>query len=194
MYLEIIEIGGDMVEEEKQYSKYFWKVDLKGFASAIRTSKPEKNKKQRNEDRAKSGRSQEAELKQLSVLSYILDNIRSKDNTFSLTYEEIANYTGVSKDTVVRIINLLGAKDFIRRKHNGTYMVNPRKMVWGRDDKRDTLAEIYDEAKQFGNMRKRREPNKKSQPESPDNQPCGDDSPSSSGSDDGAESHGDGTD
>ena len=148
MNVKIIEIGGDLVEEEKQYSKYFWKIDLKGF-----TSEPEKNKKQKDEDRTKSGQSQEAELKQLSVLSYILDSIRSKDNTFSLTYEEIANYTGVSKDTVDRIINLLGANDFIRRKHKGTYMVNPRRMVWGRDDKRDKLAEIYEEAKKFGKIR-----------------------------------------
>ena len=130
-----------MAENGNQRSQHFWKINLGDFTRAIRTSAPEKNKKEKDK-----GRSAANELKQLNVLAYILQNVHERDNTFVLTYDDVADRTGVSKDTVVRIMNKLGRSNFIRKIHNRVYMVNPYMLMWGPEDKRKTLYAAYLEA------------------------------------------------
>lgn len=95
-------------------SKFFWKLDLYEFANMWYNNKE---------------RCAKSEFKQLNVLAYILQNISQSDNTFPITYQRIAEDVGVSKDTVVRIMRHLGKNDFIRRKQNGVYIVNPYKLM-----------------------------------------------------------------
>lgn len=162
-----------MAENGNQRSQYFWKISLSDFTKAIRTSVPEKNKKEKDKTRKEEdkGRSAANELKQLNVLAYILQNVHERDNTFVLTYDDVADRTGVSKDTVVRIMNKLGWGNFIRKLHNGVYMVNPYMLMWGPEDKRKTLYATYIEAKAVGGGRRK---SKKPEPLD-DSQSSGDD-------------------
>lgn len=113
----------------KKPSAYFWKIDLSTFAKMWY-----------------NGAENTSQFKQLNVLAYIFQNIKATDNTIIATYQKIADDVGVSKDTVVRIMRHLGKNDFIRKRQNGVYMINPFKLMWGPEEKRLKLYSVYAEA------------------------------------------------
>ena len=136
-----------MAGQKKDDSKLFWKVNLKEFTKYWYDETPGKKKDA-------SGGPELSELKQLNVLAYILQNVHQSDNTVIFTYDKIAKKTGVSKDTVARIIGRLGEKDCIRKVHNGVYMINPCVMVWGTESKRSKLNSQFKEAKKIRKFHK----------------------------------------
>lgn len=136
-----------MEGQERKKTQFFWKLNLNRFSKIWYEEKVIKPK----ETNLPTKVVETSELKQLNVLAYILQNIHPGDNTFILTYEKIADKTGVSKDTVVRIMRRLGEMDFIRKLQNGVYMVNPYIMMWGPENKRDVLyRDKYKEAQKLG--------------------------------------------
>ena len=132
----------DTPETPKPASRFFWKLDLNKFVNIWYREK-----------RAKSEVEPQIEIsefKQLNVLAYLLHEIRPSDNTLAATYQEIADKTGVSKDTVVRIMHRLGEVDFIRKVRNGLYIITPEFLVTGRDDKSLRLWHKYCQAERIG--------------------------------------------
>ena len=135
-----------MAGQEKARSQYFWKLNLKEFTKIWCDEKFTKNPKSGLPEKT----TDLSEFKQLNVLAYILQNVHPSDNTFSLTYKEIAEKTDVSQDTVVRIMRRLSQKKFIRKLHNGAYIVNPYVLVWGPEGKRDMIyRDQYSKAKEL---------------------------------------------
>jgi len=124
-----------MADQEKKHSQYFWKLNLKEFAKIWFDEKTVKSSGTKLPEKITDA----SEFKPLNVLAYILQNVHPSDNTFSLTYKEIADKTGVSQDTVVRIMRRLSQKKFIRKLHNGVYVINPYILIWGPEDKRDAI-------------------------------------------------------
>jgi DNA-binding transcriptional regulator YhcF (GntR family) len=147
-----------METPERKPIQHFWKLNIKSFAKiwyAQKVVKDRSTKLERLEIET-------SEFKQINVLAYILQSIRPGDNTFILTYQKIAKDTGVSKDTVLRIMRRLGEKDFVRKVQNGVYVVNPYMLVWGPDSKRDKIFHtVYKDAARLG------EPSRQDDPEAP---------------------------
>lgn len=131
-----------MARQEQKNSEFFWKLNLNRFARIWFYEKPVKKNGSARAEKI----TEMSELKQMNVLAYILQNVHPQDNTFLLTYDRIAKKTGVSKDTVVRIMGRLGEKDFIRKLQNGVYIVNPYVMMWGPESKRAMLWIQYKDA------------------------------------------------
>lgn len=139
-----------MANQKKKGPELFWKVNLEKFTQYWYNEKP--NRKKRAEGASEGP--EMSELKQLNVLAYIFQNIHQKDNTIIMTYDKVAQKTGVSKDTVARIIGRLGEMDCIRKVQNGAYMVNPYTMMWGPESKRDKLYCQFTEAKKIRKFHK----------------------------------------
>ena len=148
-YLHILSLnGGHAMETPKQKPiQHFWKLNLKNFTKIWYNSKVVQDQRNGLEYLER----ETSEFKQINVLAYIFQSIRAGDNTFLLTYQKIAKDTGVSKDTVLRIMRRLGEMDFIRKIQNGAYVVNPYILVWGPDSKRDIIYHnIYKNAERLG--------------------------------------------
>jgi len=99
----------------------FWKIYMKPFTRALRC----------------------LQCKQVDVLIYILEHTRSSDNTLSATYRQISNATGVSLDTVTRIMGKLQKIGFLTKVHNGLYCVSPDVIMKGDDRKKMMLLHIH---------------------------------------------------
>lgn len=84
------------------------------------------------------------DYKQLDVFMYISLNTQPSTNLFIGTYEKIMKDCKVSKDTVYKLIKKLIDKNFIRRKQNGVYMVNPNIVMKGNNAKKSLLISYYD--------------------------------------------------
>ncbi len=84
------------------------------------------------------------DYKQLDVFMYISLNTQPSTNLFIGTYEKIMKDCNVSKDTVYKLIKKLINKNFIRRKQNGVYMVNPNIVMKGNNAKKSLLISYYD--------------------------------------------------
>lgn len=101
----------------------FWKVYMKGFTKVLSS----------------------LQCKQVDVLVYILEHTRSSDNTLSATYRQISDDTGVSLDTVTRIMGKLQKIRFLTKVHNGLYTVSPDVIMKGNDHKKIVLLKIHAE-------------------------------------------------
>lgn len=84
------------------------------------------------------------DYKQLDVFMYISLNTQPSTNLFIGTYEKIMKDCNVSKDTVYKLIKKLIEHNFIRRKQNGVYMVNPNIVMKGNNTKQNLLISYYD--------------------------------------------------
>lgn len=84
------------------------------------------------------------DYKQLDVFMYISMNTQPSTNLFIGTYEKIMKDCHVSKDTVYKLIKKLVANNFIKRKQNGVYMVNPNIVMKGNNAKKSLLISYYD--------------------------------------------------
>lgn len=77
--------------------------------------------------------------KQLDVLIYIMENTNSSTNLYIGTFRKIATDTGVSLDTVRKIMKKLQENSFLQKVQNGVYGINPNIMMKGNENKRQIL-------------------------------------------------------
>lgn len=84
------------------------------------------------------------DYKQLDVFMYISLNTQPSTNLFIGTYNQIMKDCNVSKDTVYKLIKKLIDNNFIKRKQNGVYMVNPNIVMKGNNAKKTLLINYYD--------------------------------------------------
>lgn len=63
--------------------------------------------------------------KQFSVFIYIIENTNPNTNLFIGTYDKIVKDTGCCQQTVAASMKVLKNCNFIRKKQNGVWMVNP---------------------------------------------------------------------
>ena len=85
--------------------------------------------------------------KKLDILKYLLGEMRSSDNTISVTYRKIEEKLKTSQKTIAETMKILQEANFITKVQNGLYMVNPDIIVRGKSGKKDALMIKYVEAK-----------------------------------------------
>ena len=85
--------------------------------------------------------------KKLDILKYLLSEMRTQDNTISVTYRQIEKELNTSQKTIAETMKILQEANFITKVQNGLYMVNPDVIVRGNGKKRDALMIKYVEAK-----------------------------------------------
>ena len=79
--------------------------------------------------------------KQLDVVLYVMENIRPSDNFFIGSYEKIATGAGVSKRTVLRVMQKLLETEFLKKVQNGVYAVNAKYIIKGNENKRRMIID-----------------------------------------------------
>lgn len=82
--------------------------------------------------------------KQLDVFIYIASNTNPSNNMFVGTYNDIASEVNVSRQTIAKLMKKLQEKNFIKRKQNGVWYVNPNVLMKGNDTKRQILLSYYE--------------------------------------------------
>ena len=102
-------------------SKHFWKCYMKQFLAVMKPL---------------SGR-------QYDVFIYIVEHTKPGDNLFIGTYDKIVEGAKCSRQTVAAAMKKLQEKNFIRKKQNGVWMVNPEVLVKGGDSKQEGLLSEY---------------------------------------------------
>ncbi len=85
--------------------------------------------------------------KKLDILKYLLSEMRTQDNTISVTYRQIEKELNTSQKTIAKTMKILQEANFITKIQNGLYMVNPDVIVKGKSGKKDALMIKYVEAK-----------------------------------------------
>jgi predicted transcriptional regulator len=85
--------------------------------------------------------------KKLDILKYLLSEMRTQDNTISVTYTKIQEKLNTSRKTIAETMKILQEANFITKVQNGLYMVNPDVIVKGNGKKRDALMIKYVETK-----------------------------------------------
>lgn len=139
------------VEEYSYPGGHYWKITLSDFSRIWYNGRSKK----------KMRRPVNQDFKQLTVLAYILQRIIPADNTLRVTYQETSDDTGVSKDVVLQIMRRLQKGDFLQKKRNGLYVVNPYALMMGnRETKTSKLYQSYCAAKQQNTAKKEREDQK----------------------------------
>ncbi len=81
--------------------------------------------------------------KSVKVVCYILENVKYSDNTFLGTKKQIAKGCGVSEKTVYSVLRKLQQVDFMKRKSNGVYLINPKFVIKGNENKRQMIINYY---------------------------------------------------
>lgn len=81
--------------------------------------------------------------KSVNVVCYILENVKYSDNTFLGTKKQIAKGCGVSEKTVYSVLTKLQKVDFMKRKSNGVYVINPNFVIKGNENKRRMVIDYY---------------------------------------------------
>lgn len=81
--------------------------------------------------------------KQLDVFIFILEHTNQSNNLFIGTYDEIAKQVGVCRQTIAKIMKKLQEHNFVKKKHNGVWFVNPNILMKGNDQKRQILLSYY---------------------------------------------------
>lgn len=82
--------------------------------------------------------------RQLDVFIFIVENTQPSTNLFIGTYDAIGKATGVSRQTIAKIMKKLQSNNFVRKQQNGVYAVNPNILMKGNDKKRQILLSYYD--------------------------------------------------
>ncbi|MCL2216281.1 MAG: replication/maintenance protein RepL [Defluviitaleaceae bacterium] len=106
---------------EEYYTKKFWKCYRKEFLDILKL----------------------IENQQLKIFIYICENVEPFTNRFIGTYKSMSKKNNVSQATISRMMKKLQEKNFIRKVHNGIWMVNPNVFMYGRDSVRELLSEKY---------------------------------------------------
>ena len=81
--------------------------------------------------------------KSVNVVCFILQNIKYSDNTFLGTKKQIAKGCQVSEKTVYSVLSKLQQVDFMKRKSNGVYVINPKFVIKGNENKRQMIINYY---------------------------------------------------
>ena len=82
------------------------------------------------------------------VAFWVVDHI-TKENMLPYTYRQIAQETGMSLDTVAKTMTTLLEADFLRRKNQGCYILNPSIVFKGtRAGRLNVMTEYQDAEKQ----------------------------------------------
>lgn len=90
--------------------------------------------------------------KQLDIFIYIAENTNQSNNFFIGTYKQISKDVGVSEPTIAKLMKKLQTNNFIKKKQNGVYIVNPNIMMKGNDTKRQILLSYYEEDKALNSI------------------------------------------
>lgn len=125
---EIVHV--DQITKRIYGTKQFWKVYLMDFLSILGI----------------------VDNKQLDVFIYIAENTNQSTNLFIGTYRTISKDVNVGLSTVTRIMKKLQENNFIKKKQNGVYLVNPNIMMKGNDNKRQMLLSYYEEEKPLNSI------------------------------------------
>lgn len=84
--------------------------------------------------------------KSVSVVCYILENVRYSDNTLIATKEQIAKGSGTSVRTVYNVICQLQKVGFMKRRLQGVYIINPKYIIKGNENKKRMVIDYYNRA------------------------------------------------
>lgn len=113
----------DQITKRVYGTKNFWKVYLMDFLGVLGI----------------------IDNKQLDVFIYLVENTNQANNTFIGTYDIIAKECSVSKPTIAKIMKKLQENNFIKKRCNGVWLVNPNILMRGNDNKRQILLSYYQE-------------------------------------------------
>ncbi|MHA4119434.1 replication/maintenance protein RepL [Bacillus cereus] len=125
---EVIHV--DQITKRVYGTKNFWKMYLMDFLTVLGI----------------------IDNKQLDVFIYIAENTNQSNNIFIGTYRSISKDVGVAYGTVATIMKKLQENNFIKKKQNGVYIVNPNIMMKGNDTKRQILLSYYEENKPLNSI------------------------------------------
>ncbi|MEC2866713.1 replication/maintenance protein RepL [Bacillus cereus] len=125
---EIIRV--DQITKRAYGAKNFWKMYLMDFLSVLGI----------------------IDSKQLDIFIYIAENTNQSNNLFIGTYKQISKDVGVSEPTIAKLMKKLQENNFIKKKQNGVYLVNPNIMMKGNDTKRQILLNYYEEDKPLNSV------------------------------------------
>ena len=81
--------------------------------------------------------------KSVAVVCYILENVKYSDNTLIATKEQIAKGSGTSVRTVYNVLSQLQKVGFMKRKAQGVYVINPKYVIKGNENKRRMIIDYY---------------------------------------------------
>lgn len=79
----------------------------------------------------------------IKILDFLLSEMRTQDNTVSVTYRYIEKKTGISYQTVAFTMKALQEANLIKKIRTGTYQFNPDIIVKGGARKREALLVKY---------------------------------------------------
>ncbi|HEB2435812.1 replication protein [Bacillus cereus] len=125
---EVIHV--DQITKRVYGTKNFWKMYLMDFLTVLGI----------------------IDNKQLDIFIYIAENTNQSNNLFIGTYKQIAEDVGVSEPTIAKLMKKLQQNNFIKKKQNGVYIVNPNIMMKGNDTKRQILLSYYEEDKPLNSI------------------------------------------
>lgn len=125
---EVIHV--DQITKRVYGTKNFWKMYLMDFLSVLGI----------------------IDNKQLDIFIYIAENTNQSNNLFIGTYKQISQDVGVSEPTIAKLMKKLQENNFIKKKQNGVYIVNPNIMMKGNDTKRQILLSYYEEDKPLNSI------------------------------------------
>ncbi|WP_242313144.1 replication/maintenance protein RepL, partial [Bacillus cereus group sp. BfR-BA-01517] len=125
---EVIHV--DQITKRAYGAKNFWKMYLMDFLTVLGI----------------------IDNKQLDIFIYIAENTNQSNNLFIGTYKQISKDVGVSEPTIAKLMKKLQENNFIKKKQNGVYLVNPNIMMKGNDTKRQILLNYYEEDKPLNSV------------------------------------------
>ncbi|KXY68813.1 replication/maintenance protein RepL [Bacillus sp. FSL W7-1294] len=125
---EVIHV--DQITKRAYGARNFWKMYLMDFLSVLGI----------------------IDSKQLDIFIYIAENTNQSNNLFIGTYKQISKDVGVSEPTIAKLMKKLQENNFIKKKQNGVYLVNPNIMMKGNDTKRQILLNYYEENKPLNSV------------------------------------------
>ncbi|EOO23302.1 hypothetical protein IIU_07057 [Bacillus cereus VD133] len=125
---EVIHV--DQITKRVYGTKNFWKMYLMDFLTVLGI----------------------IDNKQLDIFIYIAENTNHSNNLFIGTYKQISKNVGVSEPTIAKLMKKLQTNNFIKKKQNGVYIVNPNIMMKGNDTKRQILLSYYEETKPLNSI------------------------------------------
>lgn len=111
----------DQITKRVYGTKAFWKVYLMDFLMVLGI----------------------IDSKQLDVFIYIVEHTDPSQNLFIGTYDEIGKGTGTSRPTIAKVMKKLQQNNFIRKRQQAVWYVNPNILMKGNDTKRQILLSYY---------------------------------------------------
>ena len=81
--------------------------------------------------------------KSVAVVCYILENVKYSDNTLIATKEQIAEGSGTSVRKVDNVLSQLQKVGFMKKKAQGVYVLNPKYVIKGNENKRRMIIDYY---------------------------------------------------